>query len=81
MPSASRSLAVSMIDKLMTKMRSLSDILASNDNSEELYHSENQRRAKRAQRGRFTKDAHTFDFIHLVKSWKEVMFNRYQHCF
>lgn len=57
----------------MTKMRTLGEILTQDDNSEELYHTDQQKRRYRASRGRFTKDPHTFDFIHLVKRWEELV--------
>jgi hypothetical protein len=57
----------------MTKMRSLAEILSSNDDSEELYTTDNVRRKKRAQMGRFTKSSATLDFIHLVKNWDKIV--------
>jgi hypothetical protein len=73
MLSASSPLTSVMIKISMTKMRTLAEILSKDDDSEELYHTDQQWRAKRASWGRFTKVAHTFDFIHLVKNWKDIV--------
>ena len=57
----------------MTKIRSIADILSHDDNSEELYHTDEARRKRRAKMGRFTKSSNTFDFIHLVKNWDKIV--------
>ena len=57
----------------MNKMRSLSEILSKDDDSEELYRSDQYRRKKRAGLGGFTKTGHGFDFIHLVKNWEQIV--------
>ena len=57
----------------MTKVRSIAEILSQDDNSEELYHTDQAYRKKRAQLGRFTKSSQTFDFIHLVKNWDKIV--------
>lgn len=54
-------------------MKSLAEIFAKNDDSEELYKSDQYYRRKRGQRGIYAKAGNTFDFIHLVKSWEEIV--------
>lgn len=57
----------------MSKMRSIGEILSQDDDSEELYSTDQRRRKSRANRGRFTRNAHSFDFIHLVKNWEKIV--------
>lgn len=73
MLSASGPIVQSMIEEFMSKMRSIGEILSQDDDSEELYSTDQRRRKGRAKLGRFTRNAHTFDFIHLVKNWEQIV--------
>lgn len=70
---ASGPIVIYMLKEFMSKMRSLGEIFSQDDNSEELYSSDQRRRKSRANLGRFTRFAHTFDFIHLVKNWEKIV--------
>ncbi len=54
-------------------MRSLSDILASGDDTEELYSTEQKRRKQRKNKGLYSRGDSTFDFIYLVKNWEKIV--------
>lgn len=54
-------------------MRSLSDILASGDDSEELYSTEQKKRKQRKNKGLYSRGESTFDFIYLVKNWEKIV--------
>lgn len=57
----------------MSKIRTIAEILSQDDDSEELYPSDQRRRNYRAKLGRYTRNTHTFDFIHLVKNWEKIV--------
>jgi hypothetical protein len=54
-------------------IRSLSDILTSSDDKEEIYSSEQYRRNKRKNKGLYTRSDSTFDFLYLVKNWDKIV--------
>ena len=57
----------------MKKLKSLADILSSSNEDEELYVSEKSKRKWRANKGLYSKQAHLFDFIHLVNRWELIV--------
>ena len=57
----------------MKEIKSLGDILGTDDNSEELYTTDQRKRHRRAQKGRFTRQEGIFSFIHLIKAWEEIV--------
>lgn len=57
----------------MSEFKSLASILSSSAQKEELYASEQKRRYYRSKKGHFTKNAGTFDFIHLIKNWESIV--------
>lgn len=54
-------------------IRSLSDILTSSDDKEEIYSSEQYRRNKRKDKGLYSRSDSTFDFLYLVKNWDKIV--------
>lgn len=59
----------------MKFMKTLADILASNDQSEELYTSDQRKRQYRAKKGYYSRQKGVFSFIHLIKSWEDIVGN------
>lgn len=57
----------------MSELKSIAEILHSSDKKTELYTSDQVKREKRRQKGYFTSKGNTFDFIHLLKSWKDIV--------
>ena len=57
----------------MNELKSLGDILYSDNEKQEVYTSDQKKREKRRQKGYFTSKGHTFDFIHLLKAWQEIV--------
>lgn len=55
------------------KVKSLSDIFAHGDTTEELYTSDQKKRYYRKSKGRFRHKEGAFDFIHLIKCWEEIV--------
>lgn len=54
-------------------IRSLSDILTSSDDKEEIYSSEQYWRNKRKNKGLYSRSDSTFDFLYLVKNWDKIV--------
>lgn len=54
-------------------MKSLGDVFASRDTSEELYVSDQKKRYRRAKKGLYSRQKSVFDFIHLIKSWEKIV--------
>ena len=54
-------------------IKSISDILTSYDDSEEIYSTEQKYKDKRRSKGRYSRDKSTFDFLYLVKNWEQIV--------
>jgi hypothetical protein len=57
----------------MSRIRTLADILSRDDDEQEVYHTDQSLRNQRAKQGFFTAKAHSFDFLHLIKCWKDIV--------
>ena len=62
-----------VITKLMENFKSISEILSNKGNKEELYVSDQKKRKWRSNKGLYTKNKGTFDFIHLIKQWDQIV--------
>jgi hypothetical protein len=62
-----------VLQRAVKKLKSISEILSSSSQEEEVYVSETYRRKKRAQKGFYSRDEHLFDFIHLVNKWDTIV--------
>ena len=57
----------------MENFKSISEILSNKGNKEELYVSDQKKRKWRSNKGLYTKNKGTFDFIHLIKQWDQIV--------
>lgn len=54
-------------------IRSLSDILTSSDDKEEIYSAEQKSKNRRKNKGLYSRSDSTFDFLYLVKNWDKIV--------
>jgi hypothetical protein len=57
----------------MKYFETLAEIMSQDSKSEELYTSDQKKRTWRSNRGRYTQNKGTFDFIHLIKNWEGIV--------
>lgn len=57
----------------MKDLKPLIEILGKDDESEELYSSEQKKRGWRAQKGRYSREKGLFSFLLLIKQWEELV--------
>ena len=57
----------------MSEMKTLAEIMSQTSTKEEVYTSDQKKRHWRSNKGRFTRQPGTFDFIHLIKNWENIV--------
>jgi hypothetical protein len=57
----------------MKHFETLAEIMSKDSKTEELYTSDQKKRTWRSNKGRYTQNKGTFDFIHLIKNWEEIV--------